>query len=955
MAINEWRGDAPAVAQVVRLDPPVISGQVEFYIGGRPLGWNAPWDASLIPALVQRWNSSTMGEFREVIASQVTGVSSLYLTAREAGRPFTVTTTVGGRTRSNEIQSFSLFNATGGTFTLTFNGQTTSSIAAGATAATVQTALEALSNLAPGDLTVAKVGDTWTVTFTGAYLETNVPVIGVNYSGLTGGTCEVVVTPVQTGVLPINAVQVVSLPGTPTGGTAVLSLDGVSTTALAFSANAATCQAAAEAAWGAGCVSCSGSTLTAGITFTFQGSLGGTPLSLIVGDGSSLTGGATLLSMSTVTAGVAGTSTSKKWALSGDPATADSNGRTGWQFILVVDGWIGHDWTTSLLSYDDDLATIQTAVENMFRDGMDAGDPAFPGAGNVTVSGSLDNSWVSGGLTVTFGGHLHSLPITITLFKPSSTLATNNANVTHTATTLATGAGGTNEKQRLTQTGSSANSFRLQFGGETSALIPYGSTAAVIEDTLVKVSTLGMTGQNGLRPAGVVTDDNDTPLSRLHTANVTCTGGPLGTAPVDLLFVSGGLQSTNVAQIVALEAATEVQTVESVVGVPGVSAVQSIALTGNPWGGTFPLTYAGQTTSGLAPTVTAAAMQSALEALSNLVPTDVAVTGSGPWVVTFNPLLGDVAPLTSTGTALKNGRIVVSTLTEGGASVVQTLVKQSRGPWHANDPYNWTAGRVPESTDFLRFQFGATGPRWGINWRETFTVDATDATLLHCAGDFVEGQRVDVKSSDTLPTGLTAGTAYYVRDVNAGAGTFRLSASRGGSPISLSGGSGTHTVYVKLTGLKTLATWTGWLGNTVNDQAGKFRDYRPIYLRSGWITAAPVTIGEGEGSASGLVRIDSGDFPIVLETLNASGSPESQLPAILWLGNHVDNTIEQIGGDLGVALLRDEVAGLLTLKVRSGTVNLGAGVTFASGGSIDVTGGKLQCQATLDGVVFIRG
>lgn len=45
--------------------------------------------------------------------------------------------------------------ATGGTFTLTFEGQTTGAIAYNASAATVQTALEALSNIAPGDVAVS--------------------------------------------------------------------------------------------------------------------------------------------------------------------------------------------------------------------------------------------------------------------------------------------------------------------------------------------------------------------------------------------------------------------------------------------------------------------------------------------------------------------------------------------------------------------------------------------------------------------------------------------------------------------------------------------------------------------------------------------------------------------------------------------------------------------------------
>jgi hypothetical protein len=66
-----------------------------------------------------------------------------------------------------------------GTFTLTYNGQTTTGIAWNASAATVQSALEALSNIGVGDVAVTKVQDAtqaqeWQITFQGALASTNV-------------------------------------------------------------------------------------------------------------------------------------------------------------------------------------------------------------------------------------------------------------------------------------------------------------------------------------------------------------------------------------------------------------------------------------------------------------------------------------------------------------------------------------------------------------------------------------------------------------------------------------------------------------------------------------------------------------------------------------------------------------------------------------------------------------
>jgi hypothetical protein len=60
------------------------------------------------------------------------------------------------------------------------------------------------------------------------------------------------------------------------------------------------------------------------------------------------------------------------------------------------------------------------------------------------------------------------------------------------------------------------------------------------------------------------------------------------------------------------------------------------------------------------------------------------------------------------------------------------------------------------------------------------------------AHTLVNGMAVRFSTTGALPTGLTAGTTYYV--VNAGAGTFQVAATVGGSAIVTSGTqSGTHT------------------------------------------------------------------------------------------------------------------------------------------------------------------
>lgn len=100
---------------------------------------------------------------------------------------------------ASEVQTITV-DATGGTFTITFNGETTTAIAEAATAATVQAAMEVLSSIDPGDVTVTgDAGGPFTFTFAGQYLGENVPVMTTNAGSLTGGAGTAVVATTTAG------------------------------------------------------------------------------------------------------------------------------------------------------------------------------------------------------------------------------------------------------------------------------------------------------------------------------------------------------------------------------------------------------------------------------------------------------------------------------------------------------------------------------------------------------------------------------------------------------------------------------------------------------------------------------------------------------------------------------------------------------------------------------------
>lgn len=98
---------------------------------------------------------------------------------------------------TNEVQTFTR-TSTGGTITVTFEGETTTALAAtaaGFTAAVLQAGLLALSNLEPGDVTVTGAdGGPLVVTFGGNRLGENVGAMTVDNTSATGGTITVAQT-----------------------------------------------------------------------------------------------------------------------------------------------------------------------------------------------------------------------------------------------------------------------------------------------------------------------------------------------------------------------------------------------------------------------------------------------------------------------------------------------------------------------------------------------------------------------------------------------------------------------------------------------------------------------------------------------------------------------------------------------------------------------------------------
>ena len=104
------------------------------------------------------------------------------------------------------------------------------------------------------------------------------------------------------------------------------------------------------------------------------------------------------------------------------------------------------------------------------------------------------------------------------------------------------------------------------------------------------------------------------------------------------------------------------------------SEVQTLMITGTPTGGTFTLSFDGQTTAAIAYNANAAAVQSALEALSNIAVNEAVCTGGPlpgtPVVITFALTLANTnQPLITATSSLTGGSspaISIAQTTQGG-------------------------------------------------------------------------------------------------------------------------------------------------------------------------------------------------------------------------------------------------------------------------------------------------
>lgn len=520
----------------------------------------------------------------------------------------------------------------------------------------------------------------------------------------------------------------------------------------------------------------------AGSSLLLTASTAGVPFIVTGGTGNGSSPG---LTVATTTEGAAATSAVDMTQTFAIPVSASGT------FVVNIGGQ-----STSGLAIGASAATVQIAVQAL----------SSVGSGNCTVSKTTTaNDDV---YTLTFAGAL-----------AGTTVATAIVTVTSTKpivrTTQAGSSSGTiqNEIQTI-DTGNITSGvlFDVTFSGQTATNVTCNAAAATLEGYLEALSNLDSV--------------TVTKSGQVFTVEFTGVNGSANQPQMTVSVYNPGLNATHPITVTITPASGSAS---------GVNEVQTITLTGVPTGGTFTVTYSGQTTSAIAYNASAGTVQTALIALSNIGPSDVVVTGSagGPYTVTFGGTLAatNLAEMTASGASLTGG---------SSQAIAVDAVTASSGPNHWDTAANWLPSGAPANGDDVRFEIGSVNCLYGL-----------------------------AQSAVTL-------ASFHV--------SMRYSGQIGLPRLNSSG----------------------------------YLEYRATELAIG---ATSILIGHGDGSGPSKVSLNVGSVAAAIEIRDSGGSSESGIPAVTWRGTSSSNTIQQYGGDLGIAQYSDQSATVATLVQRGGTLD----------------------------------
>lgn len=659
--------------------------------------------------------------------------------------------------------------------------------------------------------------------------------------------------------------------------------------------------------------------------------------------------------VSTIQDGTPATNEIQRVRLAGPP--------TGGTFTLTFSGQ-----TTGAIAYNASAATVTAALEALSN----------IAAGDVSTTLNATSDW-SVQFIQAFAG------VDVPLMTGSGSSLTGACSVS--VATSTEGSSGTREVQSVTcavsSTATYGYSFRLyQIGRNITA---YGTTGWIAWNATAAAFQLALEAY--FTPIGVV------------IASVTRTGNETDGYVFTVTYNDYADQKllnqyTDLSGVTYIDTFTGDTITESLVTIATVTAgsssgtneVQVVTLIGSPTGGTFTLTFQGQTTSATAYNASAATVQTNLIALSNIGASDVVVTGSagGPYTCTFAATLAntDLQQMTGSGASLTGAAVNVATTqaASAGNNEQESIVLQgspSGGTFTltfnaettSGIAYNASAATVQAALEGLATpvpgDFSITGgplPSTPIlvefkgAYAKTNVTEVTGSAASLTGG----GTQGLTKTDVTTPTG----PHHWDNAENWSSGSLPTTGDKvyvANIPTDILYGFTITDVFAEL---HIAASFTGKFGNKPINDNGYF-EYRQ---QPGIVKATKVFIGEGNGSGSPFISIDASNTQTELIVFNSGSPDDTSLPAVLWKGSHSSNVVRVFKGSFGAALLVGETATIATLQIgyltdKESDVEyaIGKGVTLTTlqisggDGSIDLSTADASSFTMSGGSCVISG
>lgn len=941
MATLIWTGNAAPRAQVSQIEFPgkVRVGEVfSATINGKTLAYTATTDklADVCTGLAELIGTydNAIAEWAEVSAAA--DGERLVITGPTDGKPFTVTAIRGevasvaiavtqiqqGYAGKSEIQRIAIVGtATSGNFTLSFRGQTTGNIAYNASAATVQTALTGLSTIGSGNATVSGSGP-WDVTWAAGFAFGDHDMITANGSGLSkSGTYTVTATTTVGARAGKNKILRIidGSGGNASSDISIRSNDGSTVGPWDGDATAATVQGLFDTEFGANNTIVRRPSLGVwDVEFVGKYANINAPL---IGETDFSVGSTSIVCATEITRHTQGHATvNAQWRLT--PPTF------GTYALTWTDPRTGNRVGSGTLAYSATAAEIERSIGDLYAQSAGAACVAV-----VPTSG--DPSDTSGPFTITFLGPLAGENISDVEVTAGTVTQTQDGEFANQA-----------EVQALrifpypTQ-----GAYTLGWRGSTTGNIGYADSIATIQATL----------NSSLGGAGAVTvAEGNSPLKIQRELLFTFTGKYGPREPL-ILTQTTTLTSTELA-IETLQEPTEPTCEE-----------QLIALGNAPGGGTFTLTYGGNTSSSLAYNASASLVEKELSALvtGETNPCTVSGPDGGPWRVKFGGSMAGRNALSITGTSSLSGSKVATSriqLAESPENERQrvTLKGSPSGGTFTLTFGGQTTGAIPynASADVVQAALEALS---SVSWGNVLVSSRLPGGPFDV--EFIGSLAAANQGAITASSSLTgSGTSANVEAITAPTGpnwfSEPLNFSTGAVPVNSDILIFENNAVPCLYGLEDLASVTlaelhvrqSYTAESLGlpTHTGEYVEYRPLALKIG---ATKLYVGAGDGAGCPLVRINTHTAASEV-IVTGSGQPSGNLPAFNWVGNNSSNVVRAFRGSIGLAAQGGESGQLVTLQVgfvdspeTDASVVVGAGLGTIT--TLSQIGGTVVCAASV--------